>query len=137
VTSRKPEVEELSGRTRAGFSLVELVIALVIMSIGILGLAGTTMYMIRQVTLAEVTTERAQLYQRVIETIKSLPYDSISTGSDTVGNFRYRFSTSSGTQSKTILIEMQGPGMKALIAGQTPSMSPSVTDSVTIAVIKP
>ena len=137
MTDSGRNITEPAARGEGGFSLVELVIALVILSVGILGLAGTTMYMIRQVTLAEVTTERANVYQQIIETVKSLPYDSISAGADSLGNFRYRYTVVAGSQSKTILIQMIGPGMKRLIAGQTPAMSPQVTDTVIFSVIKP
>lgn len=41
---------------RAGFTIVEVLVAIEILAVGLLGMAGTTMLMVRQTTLADVTT---------------------------------------------------------------------------------
>ena len=46
-------------RAKAGFSLVELVMAIFVLAFGVLGLATTTLFVTRQLTLSEVTTARA------------------------------------------------------------------------------
>ena len=71
-------------RPSAGFSIVELVIAILILAIGVLGIASATGYMVRQITLAEVTSERAAAVQLVVERLKSTPYASLDIGSDTL-----------------------------------------------------
>lgn len=70
----------MSGRdraaeSRAGFTLVEVMVAIIVLTIGVLGLAGTTMYLVRQTTLSELTTERSAALQSVIEELRATPYD--------------------------------------------------------------
>src|SRR5690606_31339345 len=60
---------------RAGFSLVELIVAVIILAIGVLGLAGTTAFVIRQVTLADVNTERSAALQMVVENLRATSYN--------------------------------------------------------------
>ena len=130
--------ERTAPRNTEGFSLVELVIAMIILSVGILGLAGTTMFMIRQVTLARVTSQRSAVYQTVIEQVRALPYDSITSGSDTIGHFRYQYRVASSTGvTQTVRIVVQGPGMKPLVPGTIPSMSNSMVDTFSYSLIRP
>jgi type IV pilus assembly protein PilV len=71
----------------AGFSLIELMIALLILSIGILGLAGVTAYSIQKVTVADLDTVRGAALQSVVEQLRATPRDSLKDGVDTVGVF--------------------------------------------------
>ena len=71
-------------RADAGFSLVELVMALFVLAFGVIGLATTTLFITRQLTLAEVTTSRVAAIQSVMERIRATPYDSIKAGGDTI-----------------------------------------------------
>ena len=74
-----------SGRDRGGFTLVEVIIAITILAFGLLGMAGTTALVVRQVTLADVATERSAALQTTIESLRALPFDSLAAGSDSVG----------------------------------------------------
>ncbi|MGQ0561155.1 MAG: type IV pilus modification PilV family protein, partial [Gemmatimonadota bacterium] len=49
----------MSTRSRDGFTLVELVIALVILAVGVLALAGSSGYVTSQVRIADLRSERA------------------------------------------------------------------------------
>ena len=53
-------------RAKAGFSLVELIMAIFVLAFGVLGLATTTLFVTRQLTLSEVTTARAVAIQSVM-----------------------------------------------------------------------
>jgi prepilin-type N-terminal cleavage/methylation domain-containing protein len=97
---------------RRGFSMVEVIIAVVILSIGVLGLAGSTGHMVRQVTLADLQTERSVAFQMIVDRLQSLPYDSVTAGSDSVGVFALRWRvTPDGPQSKMVRIFTLGPGI--------------------------
>ena len=72
-------------RPRAGFSIIELVMALIVLAFGVVGLATTTLFITRQLTLAEVTTARATAARSVMERIRATPYDLIDSGGDTIG----------------------------------------------------
>lgn len=103
------------GRTsaeRRGFTMVEVIISIVILSIGVLGLAGTTGYLVRQVTLGDVMTERSAAFQTVVDRVQSLPFDNVTTGSDSVGIFAVGWtSVLDGPQNKIVTIVTDGPGL--------------------------
>ncbi len=122
---------------RDGFSLVELVVALVILTIGILGLAGTTVYVVRQVAVAGMETDRAAALQAGIERMRAIGYDNIGTGTDTVGQYTVSWSVSStATNSKTMQVITTGPGYESTGDG-TPSLSRTVPDTFTYVLLKP
>ena len=120
--------------TRAGFSLIEVIVAMVILTIGVLGMAGTTAYVVRQTTLGDLMTERAAAFQSVVDRLQALPYDSVTTGSDSVGVFAASWTAvADGSQNKIVTIVTVGPGM----SGATlPSNSPQVADTFQFRVLR-
>ena len=97
-----------------GFSLIEVVIALMVLTVGVLGMAGSTGQIVRQVTLADLITERSIAFQTIVERMQSLPYDSVDTGSDSIGIFEVTWSSVANSgQSKTVTIITTGPGLGA------------------------
>ena len=118
----------------AGFSMVEVVIAIVILAIGVLGLAGTTAHIVRQITLADLMTERSVAFQTTIDRIQSLPYDSVVNGTDTVGIFAITWTvTPDGSQNKRVRIVTGGPGLSS---GTPPTNSPAVADTFDFRVLR-
>jgi Tfp pilus assembly protein PilV len=126
-------------RAEAGFSLVELVMAVFVLAFGVVGLATTTLFVTRQLTLADVTTERATALQSVMEHIRATPYDSIAAGADTIGPLVVSWTATVNTgQDKAIRIVAVGPGQAPISATQsTPVLSNSVTDTVFYRVLRP
>lgn len=119
---------------RSGFSLVEVVVAIIILAIGVLGLGGTTAYTVRQVTLSDTMTERAAAFQTIIDRLQSLPYDSVVAGADTVGIFATNWTvTPDGPQNKIVTIVTIGPGLSG---GPLPSNDPMATDTFQIRVLR-
>ena len=121
-------------RSRAGFTIVEVVIAMLILTIGVVGMAGATGQIVRQVTLADLMTERSVAFQTIIDRLQSLPYDSVGAGSDSVGIFAVRWtSTADGAQSKIVELVTAGPGM----SGATfPTNNPQVLDTFEFRVLR-
>jgi hypothetical protein len=123
-------------RPSAGFSIVELVIAILILAIGVLGIASATGYMVRQITLAEVTSERAAAVQLVVERLKSTPYDSLDIGSDTVGNYVINWgSVDDGVITRLFAVETLGPGLQRG-TGPMPYLSNNVADTFLVRLVK-
>ena len=119
--------------SRAGFSMVEVVIAIIVLTIGVLGLAGSTAYIVRQTTLADVMTERSVAFQTIIDRLQSLPFDSVGSDTDSIGVFRMRWtSTLDGPQSKIVRIWTQGPGM----SGTPPTNNPVKIDSFDFRILR-
>ena len=105
-------------QSRAGFSLVELVVAIIILTVGLLGLAAGTGYVIRSSEMGRVDTERAQARQSAVELIRARDFDSFAT-TDNVEIGRYDVSwvqlssaSNAAGQTTTRLIEITitGPG---------------------------
>lgn len=112
---------------RGGFSLVEVMVALVVLAIGVLGLAATTMYAVRQTTLSEITTERSAALQSVIEQLRATDYADLQSGSEEVGRFKVKWSTTTGVRTTLVEIVTLGPGLTS--ASGVPAMAPEVVDT--------
>jgi prepilin-type N-terminal cleavage/methylation domain-containing protein len=65
---------------RTGFTLVEVLMAVVIMSIGYLGLSAMTMAMTTTLSFSKRLTTATTLAQEKMEVIKQAPYANITTG---------------------------------------------------------
>ncbi len=95
---------------RRGGSLLEVVIALVVLSFGMLGMATTTAMAVRQTTLAEITSRRVSASQQVAERLRSIPFDSMDSGSADIGKYGVTWSvTASSFRAKRVEIVTQGP----------------------------
>lgn len=126
-TSRAPRGRR--AESQGGFSLVELVIAVMILAVGVLGLAGTTAFVVRQTTLGNLSTERAMAVQSVVERLQASDWDDLSTGSDTFGSFTSRWWIQvDGNESRQMMIETSGPGLGASTDG-VPMLRPNVVDT--------
>jgi prepilin-type N-terminal cleavage/methylation domain-containing protein len=121
---------------RAGFSLVELVIAIIVLAFGVLGLAGTTALVVRQITLSDVNTEREAALQTVVERLRATSTSSITTGSATVGSYSIAWAVtdSSSAKSRTIRVITTGPGMDR--NAPMPQLNGSVADTFTFVKLK-
>ncbi len=125
-------------RAEAGFSFVELVTSLFVLAFGVLGLATTTLFVTRQLTLAEVTTARVTTIQSVMERIRATPYDSIRAGGDTIRSLVVSWTpTVVTTQTQVVRIVTVGPGLASISEGQPPMLSNEIADTVNYKVLKP
>lgn len=132
-----PELPARPGDSRRGFTLVEVIIAVVILTCGVLGMAGTTALVVRQITLSDLATERCAAIQTAIERLRAQPYSSLSSGSDSVGIFAVQWTVaSSGTHAKSVRVVTTGPGMTTE-AGGFPVLAPAVADTVTYTILEP
>ena len=123
---------------RGGFSLVELVIAVIILSFGVLGLAGTTAFVVRQVTLADVNTERSAALQSVVERIRATSFNSVVSGSAAGGSYTVAWSvTDSTTTTKTVRVITTGPGLSKDTSAVVPMLASNVQDTLTLLLLEP
>ena len=131
----KKEARAPAGDDRGGFTLVEVIIAVVILAVGLLGLAGTTGWVVRQTAFADATTERSAARQSVVESIRATPLDQVADGSRTVDQFTITWTvTASTADSKTIEVVTVGPGLGSG-GGALPSMQDNISDTFTFQMI--
>jgi prepilin-type N-terminal cleavage/methylation domain-containing protein len=124
----------IRSRRDGGFSMVEVIVAIVILAIGVLGLAGTTVYIVRQVTVADLMTERSAAFQTIVDQIQSLPYDNVGSGTSTIGVFTATWtSTNSGPQNKIVQIITVGPGLSGALV---PTNDPVAVDTFVFRVLR-
>ncbi len=133
----KPKTTDI--RAEAGFSLVELIMALIVLALGVVGLATTTIFVTRQLTLAEITTARAAAIQTVMEGIRAMPYDSIDNGGEgTIGSLAVSWTaTTTSAQTKVIRLVSVGPGMVPASESSSPILSAEVADTIVYRVLRP
>lgn len=123
------------GDDRAGFTLVELVVALVILTFGLLGLAATSGFVVQQTSLAGATTERAVVKQSAVEEIRTRPFAQVTDSSWTRGRYDVSWSViGSGKDFKTIELVTTGPGLIAAGSG-LPRMRENQTDTTIFRII--
>lgn len=97
----------LSGkRVRAGFTLVELIIAIVILVVGVLGLASTAAVVMRQITGSSMQTRAAMMAQSRLETLRAMPCANMVAGNATTGGVTetWRFVINGRTATLTDVI---------------------------------
>lgn len=122
-------------RSRAGFTLVEVVVATLVLTIGVLGLASTTGLMVRQVTLGEMATQRAAAFQMAIERLQALDWEAVTTGTTTVGRYRVNWWIAEEyAQSRVMKIVTRGPGVGN--HSGFPSLAPQVYDTFTFRLLR-
>lgn len=112
---------------RGGFTLVEVVVAVVVLAVGLLGLAATTGWVVRQTTLSQVTTDRAFALQSVVENIRATPWDEVSSSTRTVGDFDVSWTVTEDPPLKTVEVVTYGPGLRS--SGGFPTLGPNVADT--------
>jgi len=135
MSERAASEARRSPRSReGGFSMIEVIVAMMILTVGVLGLAGTTAYIVRQVTLGDLMTERSAAFQTIIDRLQSLPYDSVASGSTTVGVFAISWtSTNDGPQNKIVQMITVGPGLGGALV---PTNDPQAIDTFTFRVLR-
>lgn len=76
-----------------GFSLVEIVMAVLVISFGLLALATTSGYVMAQINSSRLRTERAAAVQQAIEQIHSSPFTDLADGSAAFGRYDINWTT--------------------------------------------
>ena len=122
---------------RNGFSIIELIVAVVVLAVGVLGFAGTTTYLNRQATVSELRAERARATANVLERLRTLPFDSIRPGADSVGQYQFTWTVQDYFSAKVATVIVQGPGHAPARAGSLPMIIHNLTDTVTYRVPRP
>lgn len=90
-------------RSRSGFTLVELIVAMLMLTIGLLGLAGVGAVVLKQMKGGTYQTIAASIAQSRFEQFEGDPCASITSGSATVRGMTETWTTAAvGLRAMTI-----------------------------------
>lgn len=87
---------------RAGFTIVELLVAMMVFGIGVLGLAATTATVARLMGSASRQTMAAAVAQSRIEKLRGVPCAALTSGSETVRGITSTWTVSAVTRGVNI-----------------------------------
>ena len=105
-------------RTQTGFTIVEVLIAIVILAVGMLALATTSIFATTQVKVSDLKTEQSLAVQQVVEMLRAMPYDSVAARTEAnaldVGSYDVWYNTTAqGRFLLTVNVFTKGPGYRS------------------------
>ncbi len=80
---------------RAGFTLPEVLVAILVLTTGILGLAASGTFLVRQTREARTLVDAAILAGSVLDSLRSIPCSAVGNGAAVHGPVSLRWVTSS------------------------------------------
>ncbi len=89
-------------RSQAGFTVVEVIVAMLVLTVGLLGLLGTTAAIMRSVGESNRTMTAAYFTNERLERLEALGCDAISGGSDVQETIYSLSWTVSGTPTSLV-----------------------------------
>lgn len=120
---------------RGGFSLVEVVVAIMVLSFGLLAMAASTGYVASQLRSTSFDTQRNLARQQIIEQLRSTIFTNLATNTtgQTVGRYTVRWNvTTVNSSQRTVQIITVGPAYRANQGART-----TVTDTSSIMILSP
>lgn len=88
---------------RSGFTLIELIAAILILVVGVLGLASTAAVVMRQITAASMQTRAAVTAQSRLERLRSISCAAMTAGTATSGGITETWRVTVGARTATIV----------------------------------
>jgi prepilin-type N-terminal cleavage/methylation domain-containing protein len=98
-----------------GFSLVEIMIASLILTVGMMAMAGSTGYVSNQLRSVRFDTKRTVAKQQMVEQLRGTTYSSVATRSTglTSGQFTFTWVVSTPTNNtKRVALITSGPAYR-------------------------
>jgi prepilin-type N-terminal cleavage/methylation domain-containing protein len=101
--------------SRGGFTLAEVIVALTLLTVGLLLMAGAMATFVVQVRLADLQTERSAVRMQALERLRGTEFTSLSSKSssspDTITGYRVWWDVSTGGRDLRVLkVYTEGPG---------------------------
>ena len=118
-----------------GFSLVEVIVAIVVLAVGMLAMAASTGYISAQIRSSSFSTQRMMAREEVIERLRAQPFDNITTNAtaQVVGRYSMTWTvTSVNNYLKNVLVIASGPAYRLGTGART-----NVVDTVAVRISKP
>ena len=120
---------------QGGFSLVEVMVATVILTFGLLAMAASTGYVAAQLNSSKYDTERTQARSRMIEELRGTTYTNVVTNATdrSVGRYRMRWNVTSLDLSRRVQLITSGPAYR----GGSARMRTTVVDTMNFEILAP
>ena len=118
-----------------GFSLVEIVIAMMVLSFGMLAMAASTGYVASQMRSSVWDTQRNLAKLEITERLRSTAWNNLTTQTtaQTVGRYAVRWNvTAINNATRSVQVITSGPAYRA---GR--GSSSTVVDTTSITIVKP
>lgn len=98
-----------------GFSLVEIMIATIILTVGMLAMAASTGYVSALLRSAAFDTGRAAAKQQIVEELRGRKYSGIATNSTgrVIGKYTLTFNIATQSNYKRVQLITSGPAYRA------------------------
>ena len=111
--------------------------AVMVLSVGLLALAGGMGVVVGSVTRSEVVTDRTVALQTGLETVRSTDYEELESGSKESGPYEISWETvDEGANWKDVEVVISGPGPSGPGSGMR-GVAGEVTDTFTYTVMQP
>lgn len=117
-----------------GFSLVEVIVAIVVLSVGMLAMAASTGYIAAEVRSSTFNTQRSVARRQLIEELRAMPFDNVTTtGTRTIGMYSLTWQAASvNTNLKSVLVIASGPGVRSTRGGRE-----AIVDTAFVQIARP
>ena len=92
---------------RRGFTVIEVIIAIIVMSIGIMGLAGTAGYVAQQMGGGNAQTIAAALATKVADSLSARRCTAVTSGSQTKRGVTVTWTVSDSSRTKWVAEQVQ------------------------------
>jgi Tfp pilus assembly protein PilV len=109
------------GRVRSGLTVVEVLVALVVLTVGVIALASTAALVVRQIGTSAGLATAAYLAQARLERLAgALGCGSLAPGSATSGGFAEEWTVAGGTSVVPVTVTVRiPPGARSVMVGSS------------------
>ncbi len=124
---------------RQGFSLIEVVVAMLLLTVGLLGLAAGTGWVLRSTEGARIDTARATALQSAVEQVRALDDASLAEGGalDLPGTYQATWEPmGTGVNSTQVRIILRGERHEVRAGGALPTLAPAAVDTLLYRVVR-
>ena len=94
-------------RARGGFTLIEMIIAIIVMAIGVMGLAGTASYVAIQMGGANVQTIAAAMATQVSDSLAARRCSALVGGTKTTRGITVSWNVADSSRTKWVTEQVQ------------------------------
>jgi prepilin-type N-terminal cleavage/methylation domain-containing protein len=126
--------QEINARQN-GFSLVEILIATMVLTVGLLAMASSTAYVSAQLKSTSYETQRTQAKERIVEQLRATPYTSVTTRTTalSVGRYSMTWNVTTNSLNKTVALYTSGPAYR----GRSRGARVTVVDTMVFSIVSP